>query len=83
VKRKGMFKNPILLQVIKEQWFADSKGEGPSFHVYFNPIPLPLIALVFSVVCILRIRYIIYALSYLVFRLRTALTSGKVGHGRL
>jgi Domain of unknown function (DUF6532) len=48
--RTGLFENPILLQGIKDQWFSHSTDEGVTFHLYFNPIPLPLMALVFTAV---------------------------------
>jgi Domain of unknown function (DUF6532) len=46
----GLFENECLLEVLQAQWFADLQDEGVKFHAYFNPIPLPTIALVFTAV---------------------------------
>jgi hypothetical protein len=45
-----MFKNPVLLKAIKAQWFSNPKAEGVLFHMYFNPISIATIALVFTAV---------------------------------
>ncbi|KAF8583281.1 hypothetical protein K439DRAFT_1617596 [Ramaria rubella] len=43
----GLFQTPLLPHLIRDQWFHKPHAEGLSFHAYFNPIPLPLIALTF------------------------------------
>ncbi|KAF8576235.1 hypothetical protein K439DRAFT_1397491 [Ramaria rubella] len=48
--RKGLFENPVLLKAIKNQWFPKPHAEGVIFHLYFNLIPLPTMALVFTVI---------------------------------
>ncbi|KAF8531839.1 hypothetical protein JB92DRAFT_3138632 [Gautieria morchelliformis] len=48
--RTGLFENPCAARILRTQWFADAHDEGVSFHVYFNPIPLPTLALVFTAI---------------------------------
>ncbi|KAF8586251.1 hypothetical protein K439DRAFT_1615249 [Ramaria rubella] len=45
--RTSLFATPLLLRLICNQWFNKANAEGVSFHAYFNPIPLPLMALTF------------------------------------
>ncbi|KAF8586877.1 hypothetical protein K439DRAFT_1631168 [Ramaria rubella] len=49
-KRTGLFETPILLAAIKTQWFSHTQAEGVNFHMYFNPIPTPVMALIFTVI---------------------------------
>ncbi|KAF8577141.1 hypothetical protein K439DRAFT_1639963 [Ramaria rubella] len=49
-KRTGHFETPILLAAIKTQWFSHTHAEGVNFHMYFNPIPTPVMALIFTVI---------------------------------
>ncbi|KAF8576128.1 hypothetical protein K439DRAFT_1623097 [Ramaria rubella] len=46
----GLFETPILLAAIKTQWFSHAHTEGVNFHMYFNLIPSPAMALVFSMI---------------------------------
>jgi len=46
--RKGLFENPVLQRTINNQWFGDAHAEGVVFHLYYNPMPLPTMALVFT-----------------------------------
>ncbi|KAF8506130.1 hypothetical protein JB92DRAFT_2964787 [Gautieria morchelliformis] len=48
--RKGLFETPCLIHILQTQWFADPHDEGVAFHLYFNPIPLPTMALVFMAI---------------------------------
>ncbi|KAF8504078.1 hypothetical protein JB92DRAFT_2738765, partial [Gautieria morchelliformis] len=48
--RKGLFENPCLIHILQTQWFADPHDEGVAFHLYFNPVPLPTMALVFTAI---------------------------------
>ncbi|KAF8576837.1 hypothetical protein K439DRAFT_1300073, partial [Ramaria rubella] len=48
--RTGLFETPLLPCLIRNQWFNKPNVEGVSFHVYFNPVPLPLMALTFVVI---------------------------------
>ncbi|KAF8510393.1 hypothetical protein JB92DRAFT_2940490, partial [Gautieria morchelliformis] len=48
--RKGLFETPCLIHILQTQWFADPHDEGVAFHLYFNPIPLPTMALVFTAI---------------------------------
>ncbi|KAF8578779.1 hypothetical protein K439DRAFT_1361267, partial [Ramaria rubella] len=47
---KCLFENSVLLKAIKNQWFHKPHSKGVIFHLYYNPIPLPTIALVFTVI---------------------------------
>ena len=42
----GLFETLCIAHILGVQWFADPYDEGVSFHIYFNPIPLPTIMLV-------------------------------------
>jgi Domain of unknown function (DUF6532) len=44
----GLFENPCATHILRTQWFGDANDEGILFHVYFNPIPLPTLALMFT-----------------------------------
>ncbi|KAF8484193.1 hypothetical protein JB92DRAFT_1610400 [Gautieria morchelliformis] len=47
----GMYEHPILQDVINAQWFSKKKkSDGIVFGASFNPIPDPVIALVFTAV---------------------------------
>ncbi|KAF8588772.1 hypothetical protein K439DRAFT_1613278 [Ramaria rubella] len=46
----GLFENPVLLKAIKNKWFHKAHSEGIIFHLYYNLIPLPTMALVFTVI---------------------------------
>ncbi|KAF8519195.1 hypothetical protein JB92DRAFT_2899896 [Gautieria morchelliformis] len=47
----GIYEHPILQDVINAQWFSKTKKpDGIVFGGAFNPIPDPVIALVFTVV---------------------------------
>ncbi|KAF8488237.1 hypothetical protein JB92DRAFT_3017747 [Gautieria morchelliformis] len=48
--RKGLFETPCLIHILQTQWFSDPHDEGVAFHLYFNPIPLPTMALVFTAI---------------------------------
>ncbi|KAF8580308.1 hypothetical protein K439DRAFT_1619904 [Ramaria rubella] len=48
--RMRLFETPILLNAIKTQWFSHAHAEGVNFHMYFNPILMPVMALVFSMI---------------------------------
>ncbi|KAF8531958.1 hypothetical protein JB92DRAFT_2845510 [Gautieria morchelliformis] len=48
--RKGLFETPCLIHILQTQWFANPHDEGVAFHLYFNPIPLPTMALVFTAI---------------------------------
>ncbi|KAF8505173.1 hypothetical protein JB92DRAFT_3098557 [Gautieria morchelliformis] len=48
--RMGLFENPCTARILRAQWFADAHAEGISFHAYFNPIPLPTLALLFTAI---------------------------------
>ncbi|GJJ13727.1 hypothetical protein Clacol_007983 [Clathrus columnatus] len=49
-RRHGLYSNPILQIAINEMWFQNDRDEGVKFSEYFNPIPFPVIALIFTVV---------------------------------
>ncbi|KAF7795598.1 hypothetical protein EIP86_006761 [Pleurotus ostreatoroseus] len=50
-KRQGMYGHPIFEQIIARQWFAHPDSEGCGrYSREFNPMPLPLIALVATAV---------------------------------
>ncbi|GJJ15828.1 hypothetical protein Clacol_010106 [Clathrus columnatus] len=48
-RRHGLYSNPILQIAINEMWFQNDRDEGVKFSKYFNPIPFPVIALIFTV----------------------------------
>ena len=45
-----MFRHPIISKAINTQWFSNRHSEGVTFHMYFNPIAIPTLALVITAV---------------------------------
>lgn len=50
-KKTGLWWNKILARSIRDIWFKSSKDHGFVYEDYFNPIPAPLMGLVFTTVC--------------------------------
>jgi hypothetical protein len=50
LERKDLYQNDILQKAINAIWFANQKDEGVVFNKFFEPIPLPTIALVLTAV---------------------------------
>jgi hypothetical protein len=50
LERKDLYQNDILQKAINIIWFANQNDEGVVFSKFFDPIPLPTIALVLTAV---------------------------------
>ncbi|KIJ36814.1 hypothetical protein M422DRAFT_50817 [Sphaerobolus stellatus SS14] len=48
-QRLGIYRTPILQEIINEMWFADAQDEGVILSESFKPVPLQTIALVLTV----------------------------------
>lgn len=48
--RKGLLQNPLIQRVVNMMWFQNKNDEGVVFSDYFNPIPIPALALVLTAV---------------------------------
>ncbi|KAI0262750.1 hypothetical protein BC834DRAFT_971826 [Gloeopeniophorella convolvens] len=44
------FGHPVIQRCINAMWFADAKDEGVVYHSYFNPIGMPVLALLCTVI---------------------------------
>ncbi|KAF8954315.1 hypothetical protein BDZ97DRAFT_1913946 [Flammula alnicola] len=50
MKRKGLYKNPLIQKIINTMWFRNRQDEGVIFEGYFRPIRPETIALVLTVI---------------------------------
>ena len=53
------FSHPIIKELIQKQWFSESVSEGAKYRQIFNPIPIEIICLVYTVVIVLSYLYLI------------------------
>ncbi|KAJ7494241.1 hypothetical protein B0H11DRAFT_1717334, partial [Mycena galericulata] len=50
----GLFQTPLIQMIANVMWFASKFDEGIEYPFYFNPFPMPAIALLLTVVCLLK-----------------------------
>ncbi|KAG0708021.1 hypothetical protein DFH29DRAFT_795827, partial [Suillus ampliporus] len=48
--RKGIFKSDLIQMSVNDTWFANRQDEGVVHNKYFNPIPIPTVALMLTAV---------------------------------
>ncbi|KAG0698766.1 hypothetical protein DFH29DRAFT_877762 [Suillus ampliporus] len=48
--RKGIFKSDLIQMSVNEMWFVNHWDEGVVHNKYFDPIPIPTVALVLTVI---------------------------------
>ena len=53
------FSHPIIEELIQKQWFSELISEGAKYKQIFNPIPIKIICLVYTVVIVLSYLYLI------------------------
>ena len=49
-KHKGIYNHPIIQKAVNKIWFKNKRDEGIMFPDYFNPVSIPSIALILTVV---------------------------------
>jgi uncharacterized protein DUF6532 len=49
-KRKGIYNNSIIQKAVNKMWFMNKRDEGIAYKEYFNPMPIPAIALILTAV---------------------------------
>ncbi|KAF9013427.1 hypothetical protein BDQ17DRAFT_1321270 [Cyathus striatus] len=49
-KYKGYCQHTIVLNVLHETWYSNRNADGITYDGYFNPLPLPCLALIFTAV---------------------------------
>jgi hypothetical protein len=65
-KRRGIYNHLIIQKVVNKMWFKNKRDEGIVYPDYFNPIPIPAIALILTAVSFLSCMLISF--PYAVYR---------------